>query len=143
MKVSDVGPTKAASSARRKKKARAEGSGFADHLRQTAEASRAAESVETPPVTVVDAVLAVQETPLATDERSRGLARRRAEGILSRLDEIRHGLLSGSIPKEQLVDLARTLRGKRPQVDDPRLNEIIEEIELRAEVEIAKLTREV
>jgi hypothetical protein len=33
------------------------------------------------------------------------------------------------------------LRAKHGQVDDPRLRSIIEEIELRAEVEIAKLTR--
>jgi len=33
------------------------------------------------------------------------------------------------------------LREKRELTDDPRLNAVIGEIELRAEVEIAKLTR--
>ncbi|MAF94951.1 MAG: hypothetical protein CMM60_04265 [Rhodospirillaceae bacterium] len=38
--------------------------------------------------------------------------------------------------------LARKLRQKRQDSDDPRLNEIIDEIELRAEVEVAKPTRD-
>jgi hypothetical protein len=38
--------------------------------------------------------------------------------------------------------LAQRLRQKRQQSDDPKLNAIIDEIELRAEVEIAKLTRD-
>ena len=35
------------------------------------------------------------------------------------------------------------MRAKRRTSADPRLNEIIDEIELRAEVEIAKFTRDV
>jgi len=37
--------------------------------------------------------------------------------------------------------LAQSMRQQRRQSDDPQLNQIIDEIELRAEVEIAKLTR--
>ncbi len=42
----------------------------------------------------------------------------------------------------KLVDIAQMMRTQRQTTDDPRLNEIIDEIELRAEVEIAKLTRQ-
>jgi hypothetical protein len=34
------------------------------------------------------------------------------------------------------------MRAHRRETEDPNLNEIIDEIELRAEVEIAKLTRD-
>ena len=47
----------------------------------------------------------------------------------------------GRFSKEKLADLAQRLRQKRQQSTDPKLNEIIHEIELRAEVEIAKYSR--
>ena len=37
----------------------------------------------------------------------------------------------------------QAIRQRRQRSDDPQLNEIMDEIELRAEVEIAKLTRPV
>ena len=69
------------------------------------------------------------------------MLRRYGGDLLDRLEDLRIGILSGAYPKQKLVDLAHRLRKKRQASDDPRLNEIIEEIELRAEVEIAKLTR--
>lgn len=93
-------------------------------------------------VTAVDTVIAVQETNDATEERSRGLDRMYGEGVLDRLDDIRHGLLAGGVPKDKLAGLAQSMRAKRRQSEDPRLNQILDEIELRAEVEIAKLTTE-
>lgn len=41
----------------------------------------------------------------------------------------------------RLEALAQLIRAKREQVDDPRLDEILGEIELRAAVELAKLDR--
>ena len=62
-------------------------------------------------------------------------------GILDRLEELRLGILIGRFSKDKLADLAQRLRQKRQQSTDPKLNEIIHEIELRAEVEIAKYSR--
>jgi hypothetical protein len=62
--------------------------------------------------------------------------------MLDRLDEIRLGLLSGAVSKERLVELSRLARARRADVDDPRLVEVLDEIELRAEVELAKLSFE-
>ncbi len=59
--------------------------------------------------------------------------------MLDRLEEIRVGLLTGSIPRDQLEALDRLVREQRGQVADPRLGEILDEIELRARVELAKL----
>ncbi|TAN57291.1 MAG: flagellar assembly protein FliX, partial [Rhodospirillales bacterium] len=64
----------------------------------------------------------------------------RGESILGHLDELRHGLLMGHLPKERLIELAQLVRGKRDQVDDPLLAQVLDEIELRAEVELAKLS---
>jgi hypothetical protein len=91
----------------------------------------------------VEAILAVQEVPDSTEERSRGLVRKYGDDLLDRLETLRRDVLAGRVPKEGLADLAHALRLQRGKADDPRLNDIIKEIELRAKVEIAKLTRDV
>jgi hypothetical protein len=73
------------------------------------------------------------------DERKRR-AQRGAE-ILDRLEEVRRGLLMGAVPKDRLADLARLVREKREKGADPIISKLLDEIELRAEVELAKLSR--
>ncbi len=86
----------------------------------------------------VDALLAAQSVETATDEERRQ-ARARGDDILDRLDELRHGLLAGTLTRGQIMALANLVRSRRGSIVDPKLREIIDEIELRAEVEIAKL----
>lgn len=90
------------------------------------------------PLTGVDALLALQEVDDATARASRGKAR--AQEMLDKLDEIRLCLLAGVLPKEKLLDLTRVVQSKKVKVDDPRLAELLDEIDLRAQVELAKLT---
>ncbi|MBB4286367.1 flagellar assembly protein FliX [Roseospira goensis] len=90
-------------------------------------------------------LLAVQEAGAADDATSgrqrRGRLVRHGEEMLDRLEEIRLGLLLGAIPKDRLMDLARMVRAKREQGPDRQLDALLDEIELRAEVELAKLAR--
>ena len=88
-------------------------------------------------VDVLDGVLAIQEVGDKGDDRRK--ARAHGELVLQRLEQIRLGLLAGRIPTHQLNELVRALRGRPPQFTDPRLGEILDEIELRASVELAKL----
>ena len=92
------------------------------------------------PLGTVDALLALQEVDDPVSGRQR--AAQRADDILDRLDELRHGLLDGTIPQESLAQLAQLARQRRETVSDPRLHEILDEIELRAKVEIAKYEQE-
>ena len=140
MKVSKLGSPKEARVTRNKKAMAADGA-FADNLKGTTTAAELDKVVEGQAIGGVDSILAVQEVSGTSDGRGRGMLRRYGDDLLSRLDDLRIGILSGAYPKQKLVDLAHRLRKKRQASDDPRLNEIIEEIELRAEVEIAKLTR--
>ena len=89
------------------------------------------------PLGAMDALLAVQ----AADEvlQGRRRARARAEEILDRLEDLRHFLLIGAIPRQRLEQLALAVQAKRAAVDDPRLVEVLDEIDLRAQVELAKL----
>jgi len=140
MKVSKVGSAKDVSSTSKKKKTSGSDGSFARalHEGQSADVSGVHEGQA---IGTVEAVFAVQEVSDSLDGRSRGLLMQHGSDVLDGLDDIRLGLLDGSISKEKLTSLARKLREKRQQSDDPKLNEIIEEIELRAEVEVAKLTR--
>lgn len=85
----------------------------------------------------VDALLALQQVDDGAAERER--AKGRAEEILARLDELRIGLLTGAMPRERLEQLGHLARSRRGTTNDPRLDQVLEEIDLRAQVELAKL----
>ena len=142
MKVGRVGDGKAADPARRRKDA-GRGSEFAERLKDAVAATEPGAAVETAPPAFIEQLLSIQEAPAAISGEGRKAAGQYGQFLLERLDEIRLALLIGAIPKDQLAGLAQTARQRRQRSDDPRLNEILEEIELRAEVEIAKLTRPV
>lgn len=91
----------------------------------------------------VDGVFAAQSVdsgPGPGPEERQRRAKRGAE-MLDRLEEIRRGLLLGVIPKDRLAELARIVRDKREKGADTVISRLLDEIELRAEVELAKLSR--
>ena len=91
------------------------------------------------PVHAVNALLSLQEVGDATEGRKR--ARRRADDLLDRLEDIKLSIMLGEVPLAQLENLADMLAQRQGQVDDPKLAEIINEIEIRAAVELAKRGR--
>ena len=88
----------------------------------------------------VSTVLALQGAPDSTERRARQRAVQRADAMLDELEQIRLGLLLGQIPRARLEQLAQMVRARREQLDDPKLIAILDEIELRAAVELAKLS---
>lgn len=138
MKVIGPGTTSTAAPTRRSARSGGHGGEFARHLEQTEPASESAPLESLSPLAAVDALLAAQSVTDATDDEGRRRMIRRGEDILDRLEDIRLGLLTGSLPRERLIDLARMVRSRREAVADPRLAAILDEIELRAEVELAK-----
>jgi hypothetical protein len=85
----------------------------------------------------VEALLAVQGLPDARERRAKAV--RRGNRMLDLLDEVKIGLLSGSVPEHSLRLLNRIVRQKPDAPDDPQLTRIMEEIGLRSQVELAKL----
>jgi hypothetical protein len=85
----------------------------------------------------VEALLALQETggPLERKRRAVG----RAGRILDVLDDIKVALLDGDLSSGELDRLRRAVRDERSATDDPKLEAVLDEIELRAAVEVAKL----
>ena len=94
------------------------------------------------PVNAIDALLAIQEVEDATSGEANARARRWGHEILDRLEAIRMGLLAGGIPVSQLQNIVNLVSRQREAVSDPRLKELLDEIELRARVEVAKYERD-
>ena len=143
MKVSGTGRAKETTASKRKSKHPESGSeGFVKSLRETRESPTTATFKESPTVSATEAVIATQNVESShVDLPKRKRLMEFGENVLDRLEELRLGILLGRFSKEKLTELAHKLRQKRQQSSDPQLNEIIHEIELRAEVEIAKYSR--
>jgi len=135
MKIDPTGPARAAGSARRTERAGATRSGdFARHLDSPGASSGVNGGG---PVGTVNALLSLQEVDDPLNGRAK--ARQRAADILDELDALRDGLLAGTLSREAIIRLAHLVRSSRPEVNDQRLKDVLDEIELRAEVELAKL----
>ena len=137
MKVEGSGNLRGSTSVRRSGKS--EGSSGASFAKQlVGETAQAPGVSAAAPLAGVASVLALQEVDDATARASRG--KMRAQEMLDKLEEIQHGLLSGVMPRQQIMDLARVVQSRKVNVDDPHLAEILDAIDLRAHVELAKLT---
>ncbi|GAK44739.1 flagellar assembly regulator FliX [Tepidicaulis marinus] len=94
------------------------------------------------PLAALDALLAVQGADTVGDFKGgKRRAVARGEEILDILDEIKLGLLSGQVPGPKLTRLLSIVERQRDQVADPQLCEVLDHIELRARVELAKFGR--
>ena len=85
----------------------------------------------------VDALLALQDVGGPLERKRRAVSR--AGRILDVLDEIKVALLDGHLSLGQLDRLRRAIRDERSATDDPKLEGLLDEIEVRAAVEMAKL----
>ena len=89
------------------------------------------------PIAALDSILALQDMGDASDGRSKGLAH--GEQLLDILDSVRDGLLAGGIPRTTLNRLAVAVTRRHDIFADPKLQDVLDQIELRAHVELAKL----
>ncbi|NQV57141.1 MAG: flagellar assembly protein FliX [Rhodospirillales bacterium] len=144
MKISNIRTAKLDAAAKGKKAKGTSGAKFSDHLDRVVPAISETETVgDSAPVAPVASILVAQEVRQDKPSFSRGVWIRHGEDLLDRLEEIRDQILMGEVSNERLENLANLLRTKRAQVDDPALIALIDEIELRAAVEIAKLNRSI
>lgn len=82
-------------------------------------------------------LLALQEVPDAAERRRQAVLR--STDILDELQQLRLGLLTGSVPRQRLQRLTKLLRDRPGGYADPQLDSIVADIEVRAAVELAKL----
>jgi hypothetical protein len=135
-----IGPNGAGSTGGLRTAGRASGPGGGFRLPQAGEAAPAASTsgaAPTPGVMAVDALLALQDVGGPLERKRRAV--NRAGRILDVLDEVKLALLDGRLSPLQLDRLRRAVQDERAGTDDPRLEAVLDEIELRAAVEVAKL----
>ena len=144
MRIPEVKKPSTQSSRKAKKGESARGVNFSDHLSQASKISSETDvSSRNATVTGINSILTVQEIIDQPEREERRQLVEWGDDILNSLDDIRHCLLIGAIPKERLETLAQRLKVRKASVSDPRLIDIINEIELRAEIELAKLSQNI
>lgn len=111
---------------------------FAEHLR-AGEPPAAAEVVPVGPPSALLALLDVQEADADGRTSRRRAALCRGDALLGRLESLRTEILYGRIAPQRLQALAQALREERAPSGDDEIEAVLTEIDLRVEVEIAKL----
>lgn len=136
MKVEGPGQSQAASRLKKSGKS-AKAPGFGDFVTQGSQ--EAASTTSTQSIAMVDALLAVQGAEDPTARAARRRMRQRAETVLDELEAIRMAMLSGTLTVGHMIDIADVIASHREKVADPALSDLMDEIDLRAQVELAKL----
>jgi hypothetical protein len=141
MKIDRTGPARPATTVKRSEKAgKTQSSKFSEHLES--ETGAVAGAAPAGPVSSVDALLSIQEVDDSTGGQSRSRARKWGNDILDDLERLRIGIISGVVPRGDLERIAASVEQRKGRTNDPALEMILDEIELRAKVELAKLERE-
>tara|TARA_R110002072_G_scaffold1513_3_gene12414 strand:+ start:1870 stop:2283 length:414 start_codon:yes stop_codon:yes gene_type:complete len=135
MKVTGPRSTQSTSGTRKKPGASGASGSFSV---ETAQESRAAAPMSgASGVSSVDAILALQSVGDFTQARKK--ATERAFSMLDVLDDLKLSLLEGGIPQSKLIALMDVLRSRRDSTHDSGLEAALDEVEIRAAVELAKL----
>jgi hypothetical protein len=138
MKIEDNTPVSHAGTARRKAAssgAAAGFEGFLDAAGSTASGSSA--SAEVAGIGSLDGMLALQG--ISPEEARKRETVRQGHSLLDALEALRSSLLAGRVPPEVILELGARLARQRTEISDPKLLEIMDDIELRVAVEKAKL----
>ena len=123
-----------------KRSGSADGAAFADALSR-AEGSLATDAAEATisaaPIASNLGLLGLQE--VSDEETKRRKMVKRGQFTLDALSNLRDALLMGSLPMSTLQAMEKAIAAERAITADPMLESIMNEIEVRAAVEIAKL----
>ncbi len=135
------GPDKASSTSSSKKSSKAKsGDGsFGVMLSGDEGTSQTASTGAAQTLTNVEALLIAQSTDDPAGRASKGRMMVRADKLLDELDKLRLNMLTGNMTVGDMIDLADVVASNREGIDDPELAAILQEIDLRAQIEIAKM----
>lgn len=137
MKIDGPGQVQGAAKSKKSGKSARSGNIFGSLLSAETPATSAPQATQS--IALVDSLLALQgaEDPAARAARKR--ARIRADNILSELDKLRMAMLGGRLTVGHMVDIADVVASHRDRIADPALTALMDEIDLRAQVELAKM----
>lgn len=142
--ISPIRPstTANATSATRRTSGVAKGAKFSPATRsasgaQTSSAGQAQGVVASAPIASIDAVIALQAVDDPAGRKAKAVER--GTRILDDLDDLKIALLEGRISADQLNRIISQMSARREQSGDHRLEDVLDGIDLRAQVELAKL----
>lgn len=133
------GPGQAQGAGKSKKTSKADRAGNIFESLISSGPQEAAPAKATQSIAMVDALLALQGAEDPTARAAKKRMRERANTVLNELDKIRMGMLSGKLTVGHMVDIADVVASHREKVMDPALSALMDEIDLRAQVELAKM----
>jgi len=135
------GPSKAGSTQKsgKSKKAGGADSTFGDMVAGAAQEAQATQAAQS--ISKVDALLAVQSVETVGQGSSRRKMVARGDKILRQLDHLRLAMLTGKMSIGEMMDIADVVASHREDVDDPAMTAVLDEIDLRAQIEIAKMRK--
>lgn len=118
----------------------ATGSSAFSGLLETDSVAGEAGVAQTGPATPLDALLALQGLDGPNGEENSRRAKQRGIELLDALEQIRIDLLLGGVSQGRLDRLQKMVTAQRDQVMDPQLQAVLDEIDLRVQVELAKFS---
>ncbi|MFC4351144.1 flagellar assembly protein FliX [Fodinicurvata halophila] len=136
MKIDSFSSTQSTGAKRRTSSGRSGDGSFSRILGDSGQSSSVNQSG---PVGTVDSLLSLQEVGGGSDQRQR--SHQHAKDVLDQLEELRLELLSGRLSLSLLERIGKLLADRPEDSGDPQLEGILQDIELRAAVELAKLQR--
>lgn len=113
---------------------RTAGGGFAVTQEEDTQAPQAPAALRT--IGGIDALIALQGIEDPTERRRRAV--KHGFHALDALDELKLGLLAGTLDQSALLRLKAAAAALKTDSGDARLDSVLAEIDLRAEVELAK-----
>ncbi len=122
-----------------KKSEKSKGSSSFGDMLGVDETSETAHAMGAGAIARIDVLLAAQAAEDPTERAARGRMKKRGDQILRTLDRLRIGILTGTLTVGNLVDVADVVATHRERINDPELAGILDEIDLRAQIEIAKM----
>mgnify|MGYP001393284604 CR=1 FL=1 len=139
MKIEGPSGTNKTSSSKKTGKAGAVGSSSFGSMISSSESEAPAHAAAAGAIAGIDALLMAQESEDPTERAARKRMHERAEDLLGELDKIKIGMLTGTLSVGNLIDIADVVASHREKLKDPQLCALLDEIDLRAQIEIAKM----
>lgn len=118
-------------------KKRKSGSVFSAELEE--KSPGAASVTQSKPLSDIDALLALQSVDSIDPRERKKQAVDQGRDVLDELEKLKISILSGQNVQHSLVSLKRLVQNRPEYSDDPGLKDLLDQINLRAEVELAKL----
>lgn len=137
MKIEGPQKSQKTSGTKKKDKANAPDGSFGDLLTEGTKSTQETSSSRS--IAQVDALLTVQQTDDPAQRAAKGRMKIRADKLLEGLERIRTRLLTGQMTVGDVIDIADVVASHRERITDPALSAILDEIDLRAQIELAKM----